>query len=102
MKLNSKGIIDKENWLDKGYKLPEYDRDAVRANTVKNPKWIHFGAGNIFRAFQANVVQNLLNDGVLDCGLIVAEGYDYEIIEKMYRPHDNIWSAGHFEIKRLG
>lgn len=42
----------------------------------------HFGAGNIFRAFQANVVQNLLNEGILSRGLIVAEGYDYEIIEK--------------------
>ena len=23
-------------------------------------------------------------------GLTVVEGYDYEIIEKMYRPHDNL------------
>ncbi len=48
--------------------------------------WIHFGAGNIFRAFQANVAQNLLNSGVLDTGLIAAEGYDYEIIEKLPSP----------------
>ena len=34
-------------------------------------------------------MQNLLNEGVLDKGLIVAEGYDYEIIEKMNRPHDD-------------
>ena len=59
-------------------------------NTVEHPHWIHFGAGNIFRAFQANVAQNLLNSGVLDTGLIAAEGYDYEIIEKSYRPHDNL------------
>ena len=38
----------------------------------------------------ANVVQNLLNAGVLDRGLTVAEGYDYEIIEKMNRPHDDL------------
>ena len=44
---------------------------------------------HIFRAFQANVVQNLLNDGSLDRGLVVAEGFDYEIIEKMYRPNDD-------------
>ena len=90
MKLNNTGIADKKQWLDKGYKLPEYDRDAVRANTVKNPKWIHFGAGNIFRAFQANVMQDLLNRGITDTGLIVAEGYDYEIVEKMNRPHDDL------------
>ena len=27
--------------------------------------------------------------GVLDRGLVVAEGFDYEIVEKMNRPHDD-------------
>ena len=90
MKLTNAGLQDKEAWLDAGYKLPEYDRETVAKKTKENPFWIHFGAGNIFRAFQANVVQNLLNEGVLDTGLVVAEGYDYEIIEKMYLPHDSL------------
>ena len=89
MKLSETGLQNKEAWLQTGYKLPEYDREAVAKATKEAPFWIHFGAGNIFRAFQANVVQNLLNEGVLDRGLIVAEGYDYEIIEKMYLPHDS-------------
>lgn len=87
--LNNTGLVDRKEWEEKGYSLPEYDRDAVREETVKNPFWIHFGAGNIFRAFQANVVQTLLNEGKLDRGLIVSEGYDYEIIESMNRPHDD-------------
>ena len=41
---------------------------------MENPFWIHFGAGNIFCAFQANVVQSLLNEGILDRVLIVADG----------------------------
>ena len=90
MKLNIEGIKNTAEWESKGYSLPKFDRAAVEAATKAEPFWIHFGAGNIFRAFQANVVQNLLNDGVLDRGLVVAEGYDYEIIEKMYKPHDNI------------
>ena len=90
MKLTNEGITHKAEWEAKGYSLPKFDRAAVEVATKKAPFWIHFGAGNIFRAFQANVVQNLLNDKVLDRGLVVAEGYDYEIIEKMYRPHDNI------------
>ena len=90
MKLNNEGLKDTAAWLDKGYKLPEFDREAVKAKTMREPKWIHFGAGNIFRAFQANVVQNLLNQGIIDTGLIVAEGYDYEIVEKMNRPHDDL------------
>lgn len=92
MKLTAEGIsgANAAEWKAKGYELPAFDRAKVEAATKAQPFWIHFGAGNIFRAFQANVVQELLNKGVLDRGLVVAEGYDYEIIEKMYRPHDNI------------
>ena len=89
MRLNEKGLKQKEVWTSKGFHLPQFNREAVTSATKENPFWIHLGAGNIFRAFQANVVQNLLNDGVLDRGLVVAEGYDYEIIEKMNHPHDD-------------
>ncbi|MBQ7956317.1 MAG: mannitol dehydrogenase family protein [Lachnospiraceae bacterium] len=89
MELNNRGLENKEQWEKAGYALPKFDREKVTAATKENPYWIHFGAGNIFKAFQANVVQNLLNEGVLDRGLVVAEGYDYEIIEKMNRPHDD-------------
>lgn len=93
LELNNKGIKGEENqkrWEEKGYKMPAYDREKVEAATKEAPFWIHFGAGNIFRAFQANVVQNLLNAGELDKGLVVVEGYDYEIIEKIYKPHDDL------------
>ena len=91
MELTLKSLHDDQDaFLAAGYHLPEFDYDTVHKNTVEHPHWIHFGAGNIFRAFQANVAQNLLNSGVLDTGLIAAEGYDYEIIEKSYRPHDNL------------
>ena len=89
MKLNEAGLQNKAEWESKGYSLPKYDRAAMIEATKKNPYWVHFGAGNIFRAFQANVVQNLLNDGTLDRGITVVEGFDYEIIEKKYRPNDN-------------
>lgn len=89
MRLNEKGIANKSEWENKGYELPKFDREAVTKNTEGNPFWIHFGAGNLFRAFHANVVQNLLNDGVIDRGIIAVDGFDYEIIKKMYRPHDN-------------
>ena len=89
MKLDAQGLKDKQSWEAAGYSLPTFDREAVAAATRENPFWIHFGAGNIFKAFQANVVQNLLNEGVLDRGLVVAEGFDYEIVEKMNRPHDD-------------
>lgn len=89
MELDKKGLENRAEWEQAGYTLPQYDREKMTQATRENPFWIHFGAGNIFRAFQANVVQDLLNQGVLDRGLVVAEGFDYEIIEKMNRPHDD-------------
>lgn len=89
MFLNEDGLKDRTLWEKKGYHLPQYDREAMIARTKENPLWVHFGAGNIFRAFQANVAQNLLNEGVMDRGITVVEGFDYEIIEKKYRPNDN-------------
>ncbi len=85
MKLDANVMKNKNMWEEKGYKLPQYDREKMIAATKENPMWIHFGAGNIFRAFQANVAHNLLNEGVINRGIIVAEGFDYEIVEKMYR-----------------
>ena len=91
MRLSMREIQEnRQAWLDKGYALPEYDIAAVHAATKAAPEWIHFGAGNIFRAFIATFVQQLLNEGKLDKGLVVAEGYDYEIIDKAYRAYDNL------------
>lgn len=73
----------------KGYSVPKYDVDLVKENTTSKPYWVHFGAGNLFRAFHANIVERLLNEKELDRGLIVVEGYDYEIVEKMYWPYHN-------------
>ena len=89
MKLNTQGLREVKLWEKAGYALPQFNREKVTAETKENPFWVHFGAGNLFRAFQANVVQKLLNEGILDRGLVVAEGYDYEIVEKMNHPHDD-------------
>ncbi|MBS1484154.1 MAG: mannitol dehydrogenase family protein, partial [Clostridium sp.] len=77
-------------WEAAGIQLPEFDREAMKAATRECPQWIHFGAGNIFRAFPAALQQKLLNKGVEKTGIIVAEGYDYEIIKKAYRPQDDL------------
>lgn len=42
-------------------------------------KWLHFGAGNIFRAFIATLYDKIA----------VAESYDTEIIHRIYEPCDN-------------
>ena len=90
MKLNNQGLLDRKAWEEAGYALPQYDRAAVKEKTLAAPRWIHFGAGNIFRAFQANVMEQLLNEGIIDTGLLVAEGFDYEIIEKLNKKVDDL------------
>lgn len=90
MNLSIKGCEDKSVWNEKGYTLWSFDREAVKRNTISRPQWIHFGAGNIFRAFQAVLCQQMLDNNDMDTGLIAAEGFDYEIIDKMYKPHDGI------------
>ena len=90
MKLNKEGLKERKAWEEKGYRLPEFDVEEVIARTNEAPAWVHFGAGNLFKAFQSRVAQELLNKGAIDKGIVVAEGFDYEIIEKMNRPHDNL------------
>lgn len=90
MKLNLQELKNAEQWTSKGYKLPQYDIEAVKAKTLAEPMWIHFGAGNIFRGFPATVHQQLLNQGLCDRGIIVGEAFDEEIIDKAYTPFDNL------------
>ena len=89
LSLNEKGLQNPQEWLDKGYTLPAFDRARMIARTAEAPAWVHFGAGNIFRAFQCAGMQKLLNEGKADTGIIAVEGFDYEIVEKGYRPNDN-------------
>lgn len=93
MKMNLKSLQDRQKWEEMGFKLPDYNVEKMIENTAKNPQWIHFGAGNIFRAFPAVVCQHLLNSGVMSTGIIVAEGYDYEIIQKSFKSYDNLTAA---------
>ena len=90
MKLNNKEIGNKKIWEEKGYKTLSYDRAKMIENTKKNPTWVHFGAGNIFRIFPAKLCQRLLESGERDTGIVVGEGFDYEIISKAYAPFDNL------------
>ena len=87
--LNEQGLKDRAAWEKKGYSLPRFDRAAMIRHTRECPVWVHFGAGNICRAFQCNAVQRMLNEGRMQSGLIVVEGFDYEIVEKGYRPCDD-------------
>lgn len=84
------GSVSAAEWEAKGYELPKFDIKAVREKTAKEPTWVHFGGGNIFRAFPAAILNDALNTGAYDRGVIVAESFDYEVVDKAYAPYDNL------------
>ncbi len=92
MKLNDiySGNYNVAEWEQKGYQLPKFDIKAVREKTAKEPTWVHFGGGNIFRAFPAAILNDALNTGKYDRGVIVAETFDFEVIDKAYTPYNNL------------
>ena len=90
MELTLKGIKNKENWEKAGIKMPAFDIENMRKNTAENPVWIHFGAGNIFRGFIAVLQQKLLDAGITDKGIIAADTFDFDMIDKIYVPFDNL------------
>ena len=77
-------------WEAKGYELPKFDIQAVARKTHESPTWVHFGGGNIFRAFPAAILNDALNTGRYDRGVIVAETFDFEVIDKAYAPYQNL------------
>ena len=84
------GNFDAREWEAKGYQLPQFDLKAVAAKTHESPTWVHFGGGNIFRAFPAAILNDALNTGKYDRGVIVAETFDFEVIDKAYAPYGNL------------
>ena len=77
-------------WEAKGYELPKFDIQTVVRKTHESPTWVHFGGGNIFRAFPAAILNDALNTGRYDRGVIVAETFDFEVIDKAYAPYQNL------------
>ena len=90
MKLNYTGIQSRSSWEKAGVRLPKYDWADMAKKTEQAPIWVHFGAGNIFRGFIAGLQQRLLNEGLADRGILAAETFDGEIIDKIYDPHDSM------------
>ena len=84
------GNFNAGEWEAKGYQLPKFDLAAVRKKTHDEPTWVHFGGGNIFRAFPAAILNDALNTGKYDRGVIVAETFDFEVIDKAYTPYNNL------------
>lgn len=87
--LNKGGLNYPTDWQKAGVLLPFFDIEHITATTLAAPQWVHFGAGNIFRGYIARISQILLNKNLCHTGIIAADTFDGEIIERVCRPHDN-------------
>ncbi len=108
IKLSKQNLQNISTWNKLEVELPKFDIDTIKANTAKTPEWIHFGAGNIFRGFIANAHQKLLDRELCNTGIIAVDSFDFEVIEKVYNPFDNLSllvlmnTNGKFEKKIIG
>ena len=90
LNLNYAGLQDRAGWEAAGVSLPNYDWKAMCAETEKNPTWVHFGAGNIFRGFIARLQHDLLNQGLVKGGIVAADTFDYDNISLIYDGFDSL------------
>lgn len=90
MKLTLNGIKDRESWTKAGIRLPQYDVEEISKRAKEAPNWVHFGIGNIFRIFIGGIADGLLEEGVLDRGITCVETFDYDVVDKIYEPFDNL------------
>ena len=90
MKVQLSELQDRAGWEKAGVRLPSFDIGKMRENTREAPVWVHFGAGNIFRAFIAVLQQRLLDAGEASCGIIAADTFDVDNIRMIYGGYDNL------------
>ncbi len=90
MKLTREGIKERKTWEDMGIILPDYDVDAVSEKAIEASRWVHFGIGNIFRVFIGGIADELISKGYLDRGMTCVETFDFDVVDKIYDPYDNL------------
>ncbi|ONI44563.1 mannitol dehydrogenase, partial [Epulopiscium sp. SCG-B10WGA-EpuloA2] len=80
----------KSIWDKIGISIANYNIEDVIEKTKICPEWIHFGAGNIFRGYIAKIADTLLEAGLMETGIIAAEAFDFDVIDQIYVPYDNL------------
>jgi len=89
MKLTLKGLKSPE-WEQKGIHLPGFSVEETAEKTKAHPDWVHLGIGNIFRIFIGGICDRLIEEGESDRGITCVETFDFEVVDRIYRPHDNL------------
>lgn len=84
--------------------LPCFDVKEVKQEGQQHPVWLHFGGGNLYRGFHAEIAQCLAEQNELETGVVVCETFDEEVVEKAYHDYKNdileIVMSGDGELKK--
>lgn len=89
VKLNECLSSQTSELAERDVQITNINIDILRDKTASKPQWVHFGGGNLYRGFHAEVAQELINQGKLETGVVVCETYDENIIDEAYLPYDN-------------
>lgn len=103
-------MLDLKEWQSQradfeshGVQLPAYDVAAAKAAGAEQPVWVHVGGGNLYRTFHAVVADDLLDQGLMDRGVVVADVRSPFTVDEVYRPNnDDILMATMEEDGTLG
>ena len=90
MKLTYDGLKDSDSWKAANIELPSYNPEELAENTRRDPKWVHFGIGNIFRIFIGGIADKLIRENLLNRGITCVETFDYDVVDNIYKPFDNL------------
>ena len=75
MKLNYKDLKNAPAWAAANIELPPYDPETLAARTQADPRWAHFGIGNIFRIFVGGIADRLLREGAMPAEMVKIEDF---------------------------
>lgn len=89
IKLSLKHLSD-PIWQQQEISVPSFDVTRMRKTTGTTPLWMHFGAGNIFRGYIARLAHILLEKGLITSGIIAVDTFDFDIIDKVFKPYDDL------------
>lgn len=88
MKFNLASLQDKAYWEERDVILPKFDVEAMREASYEDPRWIHFGPGNIFKAYICALQQDLLDRGIEDRGIVAVESFSEASVDQVLLPYD--------------
>ena len=82
--------MKKDQFAKLRIKTPDFDVEEVWEATKKDPTWVHFGGGNLFRAYHSVLQHHLIELNETNKGIIVVSTSNDSKIEKAYHPYDNL------------